>query len=90
MQELMNGKEYLSGYLIFITYEVYLSVDVIAYDCDYICKKGAFPAKWFGQTLNFNHLLYRHFVEEVNEIWHPQRAIINHLRYQIVLYKMTE
>ena len=28
------------------------------------------------QTLLFNHLLFRNFVQEVNAIWYPGRAII--------------
>ena len=34
-----------------------------------------------------------HFVEEVNEIWYPRRAVVRNLRYQILfyfLYKMVE
>ena len=44
----------------------------------------------FDQLLVFNHLLFRHFIQEVNEIWYPWRASINLLRYQILLALCTK
>ena len=48
-----SHKEHLSGLLIFIvhkTYEVYLSVFVIAYNCDCICKKKGPSCKMIWQN----------------------------------------
>ena len=44
----------------------------------------------FDQPLTFILLLFRHFVQEVNEIWYPGRASINLLRYQILLASCTK
>ena len=48
-------------------------------------KRDTFP-----QMLTFNRSPFRHFVQEVNEIWYPGRAIINLLRYQILLTCCTK
>ena len=47
--------------------------------------KWNFPQNNFDQTLTFNHLPFGHFVQQVNEIWYPGRAIIVLLRYWILL-----
>ena len=44
----------------------------------------------FDQTLTFNRSPFHHFVQKVNEIWYPGRAIIKPLRYQISLTSCTK
>ena len=53
--------------------------------CDLILKRDLFPQNYYDQTLTFNRSSFRHFVQEVNEIWYPRRGIIKLVGYQISL-----
>ena len=61
----------------------------INYKCHLIFGNGQIS---FNEMLTFNLLPFRHFLQEVNEIWYPGRAItcIKLLRYKISLSSRTK
>ena len=57
------------------------------------CMGEGFATLIYRSSDNFDQLLnspFHHFVQEVNEIWYPGRAVIKLLRYQISLTSCTK
>ena len=59
-------------------------------DGECVVEKRHFLQNNFYEILSFNLSPFNHFVQEVNEIWYPGRAIVRLLRYQISLTSCTK